>query len=191
MAVEYQQLPLKKDFGNQYHYFQEDIDPRFPPPLQPELDINIFCDSDHGHDKVTGRSISGILSFVGSTPTTWHSKRQSSVQTSTFGAEFVALKKAVEEAVTLRYHLRSMGVKVSKATPIFVDNNSVVINASDPGSTLNKKGVALAYHFVREHAANDVVEIRKISTEDNFVDPFTKSLNGSAHHDFFYEIMRN
>ena len=84
-----------------------------------------------------------------------------------------------------------MGVKVSKATPIFVDNNSVVINSSDPGSTLNKKGIALAYHFVREHAANNVVEIRKIDTKDNYADPFTKSLNSSAHNDFFYEIMRN
>lgn len=189
--LEYQQVELSKDFGNQYHYFTEDIDSWFPTPLLPELDINLFCDSDHGHDKVTGRSITRILGFVGSTPVTWQSKRQSSVQTSTYGAEFVALKKAVEEAVMLRYHLRSMGVRVKKATPIFVDNSGVVISASDPASTLNKKCVALAYHFVREHAANDVVQIRKIDTKDNYADPFTKSLNSSEHHDFFYEIMRN
>ena len=191
IATEYQQVEMKKDFGNQYHYFTEDIDPRFPDPILPELDINLFCDSDHGHDKVTGRSITGIVGFVGSTPVIWQSKRQSSVQTSTYGAEFVALKKAVEEVVNLRYHLRSMGVKVSKPTPIFVDNSGVVISASDPGSTLNKKCVALSYHFVREHAANDVVEIRKIDSSDNFADPFTKSLNSSEHHGFFYELMRN
>ena len=191
ISGEYQEVQLKKDFGNQYHYFTEDIDPRFPEQLLPELDINIFCDSDHGHDKVTGRSITGLISFVGSTPVTWQSKRQSSVQTSTFGAEFVALKKAVEEAVEIRYHLRSMGVKVSKPTSIFVDNSGVVINASDPGSTLNKKCVALAYHFVREHAANSIVQIRKIDSTDNYADPFTKSLTSSDHHDFFYEIMRN
>ena len=46
-------ISLKQDFGSQYHYFSEDIDPRFPETLFGELDINIFVDSDHGHDKIT------------------------------------------------------------------------------------------------------------------------------------------
>jgi hypothetical protein len=52
-----------------------------------------------------------------------------------------------------------MGIQVSKPTPIWVDNMGVVLNASNPGSTLNKKHIALAYHFVRENVANNVVEI--------------------------------
>jgi Reverse transcriptase (RNA-dependent DNA polymerase) len=187
----YETVKLKEDFGGQYQYFQEDLDPKFPKPLVPEMDINIFVDANHAHDKVTGRSVTGILCFVGSTPVIWQSKRQASVQTSTFGAEFTALKKAVEEAITLRYYLRSMGIAITKATPIFVDNMSVVLNASNPGSTLNKKSVALSYHFVREHMANSVVEIRKIDSTDNYADPFTKALNSGNHHDFLYEVMCN
>ena len=45
-----------------------------------------------------------------------YSKRQNLVQTSTFGAEFVALKRAVEQVVELRYHMRAMGIMVSKST---------------------------------------------------------------------------
>eukprot|EP00957_Ditylum_brightwellii_P150583 11466114-Ditylum_brightwellii.AAC.1 len=74
----------------------------------------------------------------------------------------------------LKYHLRVMGFKVLAPTLIFVDNMSVVLNALDPGSTLNKKTVALSYHFVREHVTNDVIKISKIDSEDNFADPFTK-----------------
>ena len=66
-----------------------------------ELDLHVFCDADHGHDKVTGRSITGIMSVVGSTSVTWSSKQQVAVQTSTFGAEFTALKKAVEEVTII------------------------------------------------------------------------------------------
>ena len=108
-----------------------------------------------------------------------------------FGAEFTALKKAVEEVITLRYYLRSMGIQVNKVTPIYVDNMGVVLNASNLGSTLNKKSVALSYHFVREHVANDVIEIRKIDSADNFADPFTKALTSNEHHDFFYEVTCN
>eukprot|EP00957_Ditylum_brightwellii_P155307 11823023-Ditylum_brightwellii.AAC.1 len=68
------------------------LDPRFPEPLVGELDITFFCDSDHGHDKVTGRSVTGLFGVIGSTPVLWISKRQPCVQASTFGAKFKALK---------------------------------------------------------------------------------------------------
>ena len=189
LDADYEKVELKLDFGNQYGYFHEDIDEMFPYPVMNELPIYIFCDADHGHNRKTGRSITGLFSIVGSTPISWMSKRQLCVHTSTFGAEFMALKAAVKEAVMLRYHLRAMGFKVSAPTPIFVDNMSVVLNASNPGSTLNKKTVALSYHFVREHVANDVIEIRKIDSEDNFADPFTKPLVSNKFHGFFHECM--
>jgi hypothetical protein len=57
----------------------------------------MFIDADHAHDKITGRSITGLFATLGSTPISWRSKRQTSVQTSNFGAEFTALKAGVEE----------------------------------------------------------------------------------------------
>ena len=52
--AKYSVVQLKEDFGSQYQYFQEDLDPRFPIPLVPEIDVNIFVDANHAHDKVTG-----------------------------------------------------------------------------------------------------------------------------------------
>ena len=157
--LEFATATINDDYGHQYSYFKEDIDPRFPEPLMDELEVNMFADSDHGHDKVTGRSITGCICFVGSTPVLWFSKRQPCVHTSTFGAEFCALKKAVEESVSLRYYMRSMGMKVTKPVNIYVDNMGVVINSSNPESSLNKKTIGLDYHFTREHIANNMVEI--------------------------------
>lgn len=191
IPLEYKNVTVQPDFGYQYSYYVEDIDPRFPEPLSEELNINIFVDADHRHDKTTGRSITGLIAFVGSTPVIWSSKRQSCVQLSTFGAEFTALQKAVEEAAALHYHLRSMGIKVAKLTPIYVDNMSVVLNASNPGSPLNKKGIALAYHYVHEHQANLVTQIRKIPSDQNYADPFTKALNINKYRGFFYELQSN
>ncbi|MGH3054901.1 MAG: reverse transcriptase domain-containing protein, partial [Gaiellaceae bacterium] len=55
---------IRQDFGNQYDYFTEEMDPRFPIPLLQELPITIFVDADHGHDKTSGRSITGLFSFI-------------------------------------------------------------------------------------------------------------------------------
>ena len=91
-----------------------------------ELEISIFVDSNHGHDKMTGKLIPGIILFMGKTPIYCESKRQSLVQTSTFGTEFISLKKAIEEAVTTRYYLRSMRMKVSKPSIIYANNLSTI-----------------------------------------------------------------
>ena len=180
-----------EDFGHQYKYFKEEKDPQFPNDKLKELDINIFCDADHAHDLVTGRSVTGIIAFVGSTPVYWKSTGQTSVQTSTFGSEFTALKKAVETAVNLRYHLRSMGFKVSKPTKIFVDNKSVFINSANPASSLNKKTLALSYHFVRKFQSCQVVSIQFVKSENNYADLLTKSLNSSKLKSLLYEFMIN
>ena len=38
-----------------------------------------------------------VLHFVNNTPTDWFSKRQSAVETVTYGSEFVAAKTATEQ----------------------------------------------------------------------------------------------
>eukprot|EP00957_Ditylum_brightwellii_P100379 7651217-Ditylum_brightwellii.AAC.1 len=68
---------------------------------------------------------------------------------------------------------------------------SIVLNATNPSSILNKKTVALSYHFVRKHVANDMVEICKIASEDNFADPFTKAIVSDGFHGFYCECMVN
>ena len=69
---------------------------------------------------------------IGHTPIYWQSKRQASVQTATFGAEFISLKRAIAEAITIRYYLKSMGVKVTKPTVIYGDNMSSIKRQLNP-----------------------------------------------------------
>ena len=61
----------------------------------------MFVDAEYGQDKVTSIYTNGLFSVVGSTPTTWTSKHQTTAKTPTFGAEFTALKEAVEDSVML------------------------------------------------------------------------------------------
>ena len=111
-SVNCQGAKLAQDFGNQCHHFQEDIDPQFPKPLVDEMETSIFIDTDHGHDKTTGRDATCMILFAVSAPASClaSSKRQLSVQTSEFCTEFSVLKNAVEMAAEIRRNLRSLGV---------------------------------------------------------------------------------
>ena len=55
-----------------------------------------------------------------------------------------------------------MRINVSKPSSIFVENMSVELNKANPGVTLNKKTVALIYHFFMDHFVKNIVEVRKI-----------------------------
>ena len=89
------------------------------------------------------------------------------------------------------YHLISMEIKISKTSPVFVENMSMVLNKMTTGSNLNNKTVALSYHFVRDHVSNNVVEVKKIKTRKCFADLFTKPLEINDFHMFYHKCTVN
>jgi hypothetical protein len=90
-------------------------------------------------------------------PIIWYSKQQNTVESLTFGSEFVALRMAVELIIGLRYKLRMFGVPVEGAANIFCNNQRDVHNSSTPESTLVKKHNAICYHRLREASAAGII----------------------------------
>ena len=80
---------LVEYFREEYPKAMEEINEYLPPPLVDELAITVFVDSDHAHDKLTRRSITGIIMLVGRTPVFCYSKLQVAVETSTYYSEFM------------------------------------------------------------------------------------------------------
>jgi Reverse transcriptase (RNA-dependent DNA polymerase) len=168
--------------ADEYPDSSEEIDSRVPKPLIDEMKITAFVDSDHAHDKVTRRSVTGLIILVGRTPIFFSSKRQGAIETSTYGAEFCAMRTAVEELMSVRYMLRCLGVKVEHASYLFGDNLGVVQNATIKESLLKKKHVAISYHKVREAAASGIVHPTKIDGKFNFADVCTKAQTNAIFH---------
>ncbi len=117
------------DFLDDYPDAKEDVGTDFPTACGPELETVVFFDADHAHDHVTRRSISGLIVFVGSIPAIWQSKRQGCIATSTYCAEFISMRTAVEEAISIRYMLRCLGIPVTKPTDLYGDNFGVIQSA--------------------------------------------------------------
>ena len=174
---------LKADFLEEYVDAKEELDPKFPTPYGRELQTTFLVDSDHAHDKKTRRSITGIIGYVGSTPVVWYSKRQGAVATSTYSAEFMALRQGTEECVNMRYMLRCLGVPVKKACNLFGDNLGVIQNATNIDVDVKKKHVALSFHLVRESIAAGVTIPMWISGKKNTADIMTKQIGGPEFKD--------
>ena len=145
-----------------------------PLPRGESVSTHCFVDSDHAWNTVTRRSQTGLLLFVNSAPIVWYSKRKNTVETSTFGSDFIAMKTAVDQIEVLRYKLCMFGVPLEGPTNIFCGNESVFKNASIPDSTLKTKHTSICYHQSREAVAAGMVRIAKEGTTTNLNDLFTK-----------------
>ena len=154
----------------------EDLPPNMPERLGKEIQINAFVDADHAGDRVTRRSQTGIIIFLGMAPIIWFSKRQNSVEVSSFGSEFVAMRLGTEMIKALRYKLRMLGIPIDGSANVFCDHQSVVTNVATPDSALKRKHNSIAYHFCRESIASGMMIVRKVSSEHNIADLFTKCL---------------
>jgi len=167
----------------------EAIPPNAPKPRGKDVDLRMMVDSDHAGDKVTRRSRSGYFIWVNMALIMWFSKRQPTVESSVFGAEFVAMKQGMEALRGLRYKLRMMGVPILGPSYIYGDNMSVIYNTSRPESTLKKKNNSICYHAIRESVAMGESLTTHISTNDNLADLLTKVLYGRKRKEMVEGIL--
>ena len=116
--------------------------------------------------------------FICRAPTIWYSKRQNTVETSTFGSEFIAAKTATEMIQALQYKLGMMGTPIDGPRNMFCDNKAVLRNSTMPESMLKKKHVAICYHCVQEGCASGMIQIANEDGATNLADVLTKSLPG-------------
>ncbi len=181
----FQQVDWKEMYGD----VEEELPPKMPPPRGNSVVISCFVDSDHAGNKVTQRSHTGILIWVNNSPIIFYSKQQNTVETSTFGSEFVAMRIAKELIVALKYKLRMFGVPIEGPANVYCDNQGVVKNTTLPESTLSKKHNAINYHTVREAVAAGIMRVAKEPTETNLANLFTKVLPRPQRNELLANIV--
>ena len=176
-----------EQFKDLYRDAKEELPERMPAPLGASVRITAFVDASHAANKVNRRSHTGFILFINRSPITWYSKRQNTVESSTFSSEFIAMKTCMESVVSLRFKLRVFGVPIDGPADVLCDNRNVVLNTSHIESSLNKKHNALAYHATRWAVAAGVIRVGKIDTKDNLADAFTKRLTYMQRTHLFHQ----
>jgi len=175
------------DWKHFYGDVQEAVPLDAPKALGKEIDLRLFVDSDHAGDKRTRRSRTGYFIFLNNAPVIWLSKKQPTLETAVFGAEFVAMKNGVERLRGLRYKLRMMGIPVNGPSYVFGDNMSVIHNTQTPESTLKKKSNQICYHFVHEAVASGEITTGHIDTTENVGGLATKVITSAPKREYLVD----
>jgi hypothetical protein len=189
--VPYDPTYHRPDWSAFYDNLEEELPPKMPEPLGKAVTMHVFVDANHAGNVVTRRSHTGILLFIQNSPILWLSRRQNTVETSTFGSEFVAMRTARDLCIAMRYKLRMFGVPIDGPAQVYCDNQGVVKNTSVPESVLSKKHNAINYHAVREAVAAGVLQVHKEDTQTNLADLFTKVLHADRRKELISSILHN
>jgi hypothetical protein len=182
---------IQTQWADIYGDIKEEIPINFPVPLGKPVRITVYVDADHTGNVVTRRSQTGFIIFVNSAPIIWYSKKQKTIESSTFGAEFVALRVCIEALIALRYKLCSFGIQIDGPADVYCDNGSVVKSASVVEGRLNKKHLAICYHRVRECCAMGICRIAHVNGDNNLANIFTKVLNTVRRTSLLQCILRH
>ena len=123
----------KQNWKELYPDAVEELPADMPEPKGEPVIITTNFDADHAHDLETRRSVTGVLIFLNNTPVQWYSKRQATVESSTYGSELVAARIACELTMAMRYKLCMLGVRVEGPSVMFGDNQSVITSCTISG----------------------------------------------------------
>ncbi|KAG5734041.1 Copia protein, partial [Termitomyces sp. T112] len=143
-----------------------------------------YYDSDYAADIDTRKSVSGGVYLQAGGPTSWSSKFQDTVSTSTTEAEYIALAKAGEQIQWMYSALTEIGMVVHYPAELKGDNNGSISIAENKRNHNRVKHIDVRHHFICHAVKEGRVSISYVPSTENLVDIFTKQLARPQHHKF-------
>ena len=158
-------------------------------PLGEAVTTTTTMDANLNHCLATGKSLTGCLHFVNKTPVDWYFKKQATVETATYGSEFVAARTATEQIMYIRQTLRYLGAPIGAKSFLFGDNRSVVTSATLPHSTSTKGHNILAFHRVMEAIAARLMVFYWIQSAYNLSDMLSRHWDHSTVYPMILKLL--
>ena len=177
----------KADWSNSiYGEHPEEIPLDAPKPLGKKVTLIHYFDANLMHDVLSGKAVTGCIHFANKTPIMWHSKKQATSETATYGAEYIAGRTCIEQIIDLRNTFRYLGVPIHERSYVFGDNESMINSSIYPDARLQKRHNILSFHYVRSMISRKFISMYHIASHSNLTDLLTKHWSHNAN----YQLLR-
>jgi hypothetical protein len=148
-------------------------------------------DADHGGDKNTRKSISGLVIMLNSGPISWFSRLQKLCALSSAESEIIAVVDAAKESLHVKLLCEEMGVRpAGKPMRIYEDNTACIHLGHSLRGSNSAKHFQLRLRFLHERIVNNEIEFSKIDTKCQLADGFTKALPFPAFVKFRDQMLK-
>lgn len=134
-----------------------------------------YSDADYAGDKLTRKSMSGVVCLYANAAVTWLCKKQSCIAQSTTEAEYISAAAAAKEIIWFRKLFDDCKLDI-KNFLLCVDNTGAIRLTKNPEFHQRSKHIDVKYHFIRDLYNKKKLEISYVKSEDQIADIFTKAL---------------
>ncbi|GFH58223.1 hypothetical protein CTEN210_14699 [Chaetoceros tenuissimus] len=154
---------------------------------QPATTLHATVDSNHASDVSHRRSVSGICIKLAGGAVLYKTLIQKQVSLSSTEAEFYAAVSAGKYILYLRTILQELGLPQYAATTLYEDNMGCMLMAQAGKPTNRTRHLDIRMFALQDWVENDLIAMKRIPTEANTSDAFTKATGRSLfyrHMDF-------
>ena len=151
----------------------------------------VLVDSDWAGNIKTRCSVSGIVIMMAGAAVVYKTIFQRIVALLSTEAEFYALSEAGKLTLYVRSILNELGLSQHTATSVYEDNKGCLHMAQNQKPTKNTRHLDLRHFAVVDWVSQDLLTVKKISTNDNSSDTLTKSLGRTLFYRHADTIMGN
>src|SRR5262249_1555565 len=137
---------------------------------------------------LTRRSLIGYCIFLGSSPISWKTKKQSIVSRSSAEAEYRSMSFTVAEVQWITYLLQDFGFLSSLPIPLWCDNQAAIHITANPVYHERTKHVEIDCHIIRDQFQNGFISPQFVSTKLQLANAFTKALPSVPFHQFMSKL---
>ena len=139
-----------------------------------------YTDVDWEDDRIIRRFISDYVFNIGSEVLSWSFKRQQIVALSTCEVEYRAQCEAGKEAIWLRQLIFQLSFQNNSsrfAVVIRCDNQGAVVLVKNSVFHARTKHIEMQHHWQKKQIAEGNIFLKYVSTNQQVVDGFTKTLS--------------
>ncbi|GJZ67821.1 hypothetical protein Tco_0631061 [Tanacetum coccineum] len=156
-----------------------------------ELKVSCYAHASFQTDKDDTKSQTGYVFMINGGAMDWKTAKQSTTAMSSTEVEYITAAEASMEAVWMRKYINGLGgVIPSNKRPMemLCDNEPALAIASNLRILKGARHFQRKYHYIREVIQEGEIVLKKVHTDDNVADPFTKPMTFNKHFEHAMSI---
>lgn len=143
--------------------------------------LTAYCDSDWAGCVSTRKSTSGFCIFLGDSPISWKTKKQTVVARSSAEAEYRSMALTACEVTWLSSLLHDLGLKNLPPAVLKCDNQAALSIAANPVMHERTKHIDIDCHYIRDQIKAGTLVTQQVKSVDQIADIMTKILPVKLH----------
>ncbi|GJW03238.1 retrotransposon protein, putative, ty1-copia subclass [Tanacetum coccineum] len=151
-----------------------------------ELKVSYYVDASFQTDKDDTKSQTRYVFILNGGAVDWKSTKQSTTAMSSTEFEYIDVAEESMEAVWMRKFIDGLGNAVSsnkRPMKMLCDNEPAIAIANDLGILKGARHFQRKYHCIHEVIQEREIFLKKVHTDDNVADPFTKPMPFNKHYE--------